>query len=189
MNTPERSEAIPQAGTSTIWTVAAFLAAAAGLAGSLYLSLGMNLIACPLCFYQRTFIMGVVGVMTLGLLIGAKYLSLLALPSAVGGLGVAAFHVYLEMNGTLECPAGLFGPGTAPQQSLAIHLLLVGLLLADPAAAGARRLLGGLAAVVAGVLFTYGAIASAPKLPDPPLKPYDAEKQPLNTCRRPFSAS
>ena len=40
---------------ASLATVAALIAAAISVAGSLYLSLGMGLIACPLCFYQRTF--------------------------------------------------------------------------------------------------------------------------------------
>ena len=63
--------------------------------------------------------MSVVAVLGMGLLLdvgrGGR-LSLIALPLATGGLGAAAFHVYLELSGTLECPTGLFGLGTAPQQ-------------------------------------------------------------------------
>src|SRR5436853_4078529 len=88
------------------------------LAGSLWLSIGMKLKACPLCFYQRTFVMGVVAVLGIGLLTGGRHravLNLLTLPLAVAGLGVAVFHVYLELTGKLECPAGVLGIGTAPQ--------------------------------------------------------------------------
>src|SRR5436190_1735483 len=102
-----------------IW--AALLVALAGLAGSLFLSLGMNLKACPLCFYQRTFAMSVVAVLGMGLFTGGRSgrLGLLTLPLAVAGLGVAVFHVYLETAGKLECPQGLLGWGSAPRQSLA----------------------------------------------------------------------
>ena len=50
--------------------------------------------------------------------------SLLCVPMAVGGLGVAAFHEYLVLSGKLECPLGLFGIGTAPAQSLALFSAL-----------------------------------------------------------------
>src|SRR5438105_3179089 len=72
------------------------LVAVFALAGSLWLSVGMGLKACPLCFYQRTFIMGVVAVLGVGMLTGERHravLNLLALPSVVAGFGVAAFHV------------------------------------------------------------------------------------------------
>src|SRR5215207_7458615 len=74
------------------------LVALVALAGSLWLSIGMKLKACPLCFYQRTFVMGVVAVLGIGVLTGERYravLNVLALPLAVGGFVVAAFHVSL----------------------------------------------------------------------------------------------
>src|SRR5438128_91889 len=37
------------------WLVLALVVSLAALGGSLALSLGLNLRACPLCFYQRTF--------------------------------------------------------------------------------------------------------------------------------------
>ena len=44
----------------------AYCGRCASVAGSLYLSLGLGLIACPLCFYQRTFAFAVLGVLILG---------------------------------------------------------------------------------------------------------------------------
>src|SRR5712692_5677148 len=82
--------------------LAALLVALMALAGSLWLSIGMKLKACPLCFYQRTFVMGVVAVLGIGVLTGQRHravLNLLALPLGVGALGVAAFHVSLELTG------------------------------------------------------------------------------------------
>src|SRR5947209_7051199 len=61
------SEAGPAASG---WTWAALAVAVAGLGGSLFLSLGMHLKACPLCFYQRTFAMSLVAVLGMGLLAG-----------------------------------------------------------------------------------------------------------------------
>ena len=90
--------------------------------------LGMKLKACPFCFYQRTFVMGVVAILGIGLLTGQRHravLNLLALPLVIGALGVAVFHVYLELTGKLECPAGVMGVGTAPQQSLTILIVLL----------------------------------------------------------------
>src|SRR4051794_38984608 len=96
--------------TGSIWLWAALAVALAGLAGSLFLSLGMGLKACSLCFYQRAFMMSLVAVLGMGLAIGSGQpgrLSLLAVPVAVAGLGVAVFHVYLEAAGKLECPRGV----------------------------------------------------------------------------------
>lgn len=182
----------PSSAPPDLWTWAALAASGATVAGSLYLSLGMDLLACPLCFYQRTFAMSVVGVLAIGLLTGAArggVLSLLALPAGVGGLGVAAFHVFLELNGTLECPAGVLGVGTAPQQSLAALAVVVTLLVRDALAARGQaglQMPAFLSSLVLGGLFAWGCVAGSPPLPKVPEKPYDA---PLKVCRPPYRAA
>ena len=118
--------------TRLVWV--ALLVSVLTVIGSLALSLGLGLRACPLCFYQRTFAMSVAAVLALGLLLRLGQtgrLTLLALPLALGGLGVALFHVSLELNGTLECPEGLLGLGTGPQQSALAFAALFAILLAD----------------------------------------------------------
>lgn len=170
-----------------VWS--SFLVALVALLGSLWLSVGMNLKACPLCLYQRTFVMGVVGVLGVGLLAGRRHrgvLALLALPAAVGGFGVAAFHEYLELTGKLECPGGVVGVGTASQQSLAVLSLLLALVVlgaVSNARKGDTRWGAGVGAVALGVLFAVGAVASAPPMPAPPTKAYET---PLEICRPPF---
>ena len=52
---PFRSSEVP---AILIW--APLLVALLAVTGSLWLSIGMKLKACPLCFYQRTFVMGAV---------------------------------------------------------------------------------------------------------------------------------
>jgi disulfide bond formation protein DsbB len=167
---------------------AALAVAVAGLAGSLFLSLGMNLKACPLCFYQRTFMMALVGVLAMGLVTGlirSGRLGLLALPLAVAGLGVAAFHVSLELSGKLECPQGVLGLGTAPQQSLAVFALLTGVLLAGVLLGGPQGAAGwaalGVAAVLGGLL-AVGSSVSNPPMPEAPDRPYAG---PPEICRPP----
>jgi disulfide bond formation protein DsbB len=167
----------------------ALLLAAVATAGSLYLSMGMSLVACPLCFYQRSFAMAALAVLLVGIGTGmgrVVSLSALALPLAAAGLGVAGFHVWLELSGVLECPKALFDLGTAPQQSLAALGLLTVALLLD---AGSRRIgsswLAAVAGLVLGGLMAAGSIASAPPLPKLPDKPYDS---PPKICRPPFVA-
>ena len=175
--------------SASLWAWAALPVAAAGLAGSLCLSLGLHLKACPLCFYQRTFVMGLVGVLAMGLLSGAarpRRLGLLALPLAVGGLGVALFHVSLELRGKLECPPGVFGLGTAPQQSLAVFVVLTGLLAADAltgAKAGVAEWAARAAAVALGVFL---AVSSTIANPPPPAAPTEPYAKPPDICRPPF---
>ncbi len=115
------------------WAWAAFVTAVVTVAGSLALTLVDNKQACPLCFYQRTFALGLVAVLGQGLLsvaVPSSRLAVLALPLAIGGLGVAAFHVSLETRNILECPTGLFDVLTAPKQSLAMFAILTIVLAA-----------------------------------------------------------
>lgn len=167
------------------------LVALLALAGSLWLSIGMKLKACPLCFYQRTFVMGVVAVLGVGLLAGQRHravLNLLALPLVISGLGVAVFHEYLELTAKLECPAGLLGIGTAPQQSLAVLVVLLAAVVFGivwSRDAGNNFWLPLTGAILLGMLLTWGAVVSAPPLPPNPTKAYET---PLDMCRPPFHA-
>jgi hypothetical protein len=186
--TPHSSQA-EEPGTALTWL--ALVVSVVTVAGSLYLSLGLGLVACPLCFYQRSFAIAACAVLAVGLLTGmgkAVPLSLLALPVVVAGLGVSGFHVYLEAAGKLECPKGIEGVGSAPQQALAALALLVLILLLD----GLSRLravrFDGFALVLGLVLggaAAYGCVVSAPAL-KPRDRPYDSEKEPFNICRPPF---
>lgn len=156
-----------------LWSWAALVVALAGTAGSIYLSTEMSLIPCPLCYYQRTFVMAAFGVLAVGLLAGtqhAGFASLLALPLALGGLGVAGRHVGLEASGAMECPAGILALGTAPQQSLALFIVLTLLLLVDVLVRAKMRLAAApaaIGAVVLGALLAVGSVMSAkpPEIP------------------------
>lgn len=165
------------------------LLAIIALSGSLYLSVVMGLKACPLCLYQRAFVMGVVSVLLIGAATRKRFGGapiLMALPLATAGLAIAGFHVYLELVGRLECPKGVFGLGTAPQQSLTVFGLIVVLMLAgiarrdrDPESEGFPVV----TSILLGLLFAWAAVASAPPLPAAPTKAYE---QPLDMCRPPF---
>lgn len=160
MSSPDtqRPSASPE---PSIWMWAAILVSLAALAGSLYLTLGMNLKPCPLCYYQRTFVMAVAAVLVVGLFVKelrSSVVSLLALPLAAAGLGVAAWHEFLVQNGTLECPHGVLQIGTAPQQSLAVLAVLTLLLILDQIRVKA---FAGLAATIAlGGLLAFSGIKS-----------------------------
>ena len=175
--------ALPAPSGVLPWTT--LIVALVTLGGSLGLSVGLGLKACPLCFYQRTFAMSLVGVLAMGLLTrtgSTATLSVLALPLATAGAGVALFHVSLEMSGKLECPPGLAGLGSAPQQSLAMFALLLVVLLTD---AITRKtcvveLTGGL---ILGTVLAYASTIANPPPPPAPTQPY--EKAP-DICRPPF---
>jgi disulfide bond formation protein DsbB len=181
--------------TAQRWLWAAMGLALIGTAGSLYLSLGVGLKACPLCFYQRTFVMAALAALLVARLVEPLrpgLACLLALPLAVGGLGVAAFHERLVLTGVLECPQALLGLGTAPAQSLVVLALLT-LACAGGGHAGRgesarQRAAAAAGAMVLGLAMAWGCIASAPPLPPVPTKPYDPQTQPLDMCRPPFRA-
>lgn len=188
-NADQRSEACEANVTCGhgLFAWAALGVACAALAGSLFLSLAMNLKACPLCFYQRTFVMSIVAVLATGLVLKAGRgagLSLLALPLAAAGTGVALFHVYLETSGTLECPAGVLGIGTAPQQSLAMFLVVLGLLAVDAVRCGSCWE-GFAGTLVIGGLLALASCTSNPPMPAAPSQPYTT---PLEVCRPPYQA-
>jgi disulfide bond formation protein DsbB len=164
MNTPAREARFSP------WSAAAFLVAAAMIAGTLYMSLGLGLKACPLCIYERSFVMAVAGVLVLGALSPSGRpgsAALLALPAAAAGLGVAAFHVYLDRTGVLECPPGILGIGHGPDQSLAGFVLLTALLACGALAGPARRTAATTVSLVLGLALAFASVKSAPPLPPP----------------------
>jgi disulfide bond formation protein DsbB len=168
-----------------IW--AAFGVALVALAGSLWLSIGMHLKACPLCYYQRTFVMAAVGVLGIGLLTGAhRYglLSLLALPAVVGGLGVAVWHEYLRATGAMDCPRGVFGFSKTTHESLAVLALLFVLLVIDALRSQGQKIVVWSAtagALALGLLFTVGAVQSVSPPPGDYKLPVDQDG-----CRKPL---
>ena len=179
--------------TKFLWLSLAL--AIVAVAGSLWLSLGMQLKACPLCFYQRSFAMSVLAVLLIGLWVGIRpsvTLGLLALPLATIGFCVACFHVYLEVTGKLECPKGIFGLGSAPTQSACIlGLLFVSLLASifqhspDPKINRGPVFVKALVGILLGVGLAYASWKSVPPPAPAPTKPYE---QPPEICRPPFKA-
>lgn len=185
---------VPQERTTdgrvpSVWTLVALAIALLGTAGSLALSLALGLKACPLCFYQRSFMMGTLAVLAVGLAADrsqSQLYGLLAFPLSVAGLGVAVFHEYLVVAGVLECPLGLFGIGTAPAQSLALFVILAIALLGAALTggrAGGRSVAVCFGAGVLGLLLGWASIISSPPLPAAPSEPYDPVEQPLEMCR------
>ncbi len=65
--------------------------------GSLYFSLGMGLVPCDLCWYQRILMYPLVVVLAVGIWTGDR-LDYYVLPFSVSGVVVAAYHNYLQMT-------------------------------------------------------------------------------------------
>ncbi len=161
------------------YTIIAFLIALLGSLGSVYLSVGMGLKACPLCFYQRSFMLATAGLLLVMLISGKIPWASgcgLALVPALAGLWIAIWHVYLEQSGALECPTGLLAIGTAPTQSLFMFAIMSAVLLANAVRGGGREIV--VAVVASAVMFP------ACTRTNPPLPPADYSK-PLDGCRKP----
>lgn len=176
------------------WLTAATIFSAVGTAGSLFLSISLGLKACPLCFYQRSFVMAVLAVLALGRFLERSrpgLICFLCVPLTWAGLGVAAFHEYLVLSNVLECPRALFGIGTAPVQSLVVFIVLA-VAVSSGAWCGreeTRRQNAStlVSAVLLGLVLAAACVKSSPPLPPVPAVAYDPIKQPLDTCRRPFT--
>jgi disulfide bond formation protein DsbB len=173
---------------SVKFTSAALVAALASVGGSFALTLGLGLIACPLCLLQRAFAVAVLGILFLGLATKARdtgLVNLLAfLPAVVGGL-IAGWHTVLDVTGRQVCPNGVLGLGTTAQQSLASYVLILAALLPDVmidvrnrqvsvAAVGWTMVLG------AGLAFACIATTPPPEMPVPELR--------SRVCHPPVSA-
>lgn len=164
------------------WAWLALIVSLLGTFGSLYLSIGMGLKACPLCFYQRTLIMAILSVIGVGMVVDrsrAELLCLLCVPLVFAGLGVAIFHEYLVVRGKLECPEGVLSLGSAPFQSLVTYIVLTICILVGSMKRVAA--IGG--SVLLGFAFAWCCVAGSPPMPQAPTKPYD---QPLEVCRPPY---
>jgi disulfide bond formation protein DsbB len=168
------------------WLWAALALSVAGSLGSLLLTWAQGLTACPLCFYQRVFIMTAAGSLALGVLLPELRpgrASLFALPSAMGGFAVAVFHVNLVRTGALECPNGFFDLGVAPLQSLVVFVLLLAVLAGDmiqARKAGFGIPAIGLGASLLGLVFAVALIYSGPPPPNP--ASFDYTRDPI-VCR------
>lgn len=188
-SSPGASRSLP------VWNGIALALAAIASGGSVYLSVGLGLKACPLCIYQRSFAFAVLLVMFVHLLLDGRRsprACLMSLPMVVSGLGVATFHVYLVQTGKLECPPALFGWGDGPIQSFTLFSAMLVGCLAGTWASGmnvVRKTLGIFAGVFLGLVISGASIASAPPMPAPPQQPYDAVTQPFDMCRPPFHGS
>jgi len=172
-----------------MWNVLVLILACVASAGSLYLSIGLGLKACPLCLYQRSFAIAafLVPVTLIGLDgLRSPRACVTAMPLLSAGLSVAAFHVYLVQTGKLECPPALFGWGDGPLQSLVVFgAMLVACLTGAWQSAIRNRLTFAVAAIVLGAIAAAACVASAPPMPPAPAQPYGAAK-PFDICRPPY---
>jgi disulfide bond formation protein DsbB len=128
--------ALPVAGTRALLALATLVAAVA-TAGSLWFSLGLGLVPCELCWYQRIPMYPLVVVLGVAALEDRAGVWRTVLPLALPGLAVAAYHSYLQAT-TVACGFGAGGCAavqwrapvvglTIPNLSLLAFLLVTGL--------------------------------------------------------------
>ncbi|MBI3822412.1 MAG: disulfide bond formation protein B [Planctomycetes bacterium] len=157
-----------------MWTRGALFVAVVGIVGSMYLSVEMNLKACPYCLYQRAFIMAAAGVLALGLFVHVPpaIQGVLALPAASAGASLAGYHTYLDFAGKLECPAGITGFLSAPLESFLIFAVLIGLLF-GAALHRQKFLVHSVGAALLGVVFCISCVRGVHPDPISPTGPLD----------------
>ncbi|MFC7075688.1 disulfide bond formation protein B [Haloarcula halophila] len=116
---------------------AATVVAAVATAGSLFLSLGLGLTPCRLCWYQRILMYPLVVVVGVAAIEERSGVARTVLPLSVFGLALAAYHSWLQVTQT-TCSVGvvscatvqyrLFGLLTIPNLSLLAFLLVTGIV-------------------------------------------------------------
>ena len=86
---------------------AATVVALVATAGSLFLSLGLGLVPCRLCWYQRILMYPLVVVLGVATAERRPAVARTALPLVVGGAAIAAYHSWLQATQT-TCGVGAF---------------------------------------------------------------------------------
>ncbi|OYR46317.1 disulfide bond formation protein B [Halorubrum sp. Hd13] len=112
---------------ATVWLSAATLVATVATAGSLWLSLGLGLVPCDLCWYQRILMYPLVAVLGVATVEARPAVSRTALPLVAPGLALSAYHSYLQATQG-QCTLG--GPcATVQWQSPSLGLTIPNLSL------------------------------------------------------------
>jgi disulfide bond formation protein DsbB len=84
---------------SQLWLAAGTLVAVVATAWSLYLSLGLGLVPCELCWYQRILMYPLTVILGVAALENRARVCRTALPLSVLGAGIAAYHSWLQISG------------------------------------------------------------------------------------------
>jgi disulfide bond formation protein DsbB len=105
--------------------------AAVATAGSLYLSLGLGLVPCELCWYQRVLMYPLVVVFGVAAAERRRRVYRVSLALSVPGAAVAAYHSWLQLSPAGSCTVGGCGAVqlrvlglTIPNLSLLAFLLV-----------------------------------------------------------------
>ncbi|WEL21920.1 disulfide bond formation protein B [Halorhabdus sp. BNX81] len=126
------------AGRSRTLLGFATLVAVVATVGSLYLSLGLGLIPCTLCWYQRILMYPLVVVLGVAFVENRETIFRTVLPLSVFGGGIAAYHSLLQLTSSTgnQCTIGGCGSVlfrvaglTIPNLSLLAFVLITASML------------------------------------------------------------
>lgn len=110
--------------TRLLLTVSAAVASVA-TAGSLYFSLGIGLVPCELCWYQRILMYPLVVVLGVAALDDNIRIWRTGLPLSLLGTAIAAYHTYLQVNPDVGATCGVGGGCAAVLYPMAGGLLTI----------------------------------------------------------------
>ncbi|AQL42616.1 disulfide bond formation protein B [Halorientalis sp. IM1011] len=128
------------------WLIAGTLVAAVATAGSLFFSLGLGLVPCDLCWYQRILMYPLVVVLGVATVELRPAVWKTALPLSLGGLALASYHSVLQVTSS-SCAFG--GACAAIQWRLPVlgltipNLSVLGFALVAITVVAASGLVGG----------------------------------------------
>ena len=120
------------------WLAAGTIIAAVATGGSLWLSFGLGLIPCELCWYQRVLMYPLVVILGVATIERRPLVYRTALPLSVGGVLLAAYHSWIQYAsvptscsfGEISCGAVQYRIGglAVPNLSLIAFLMISAIL-------------------------------------------------------------
>ena len=104
------------------WLAGAAIVATIATAGSLYLSLGLGLIPCELCWYQRILMYPLVIALIVATIEKRVTVYRTVLPLSLGCLAIAAYHSWIQRAASTSACGLSGGCGTIQYQILGLSI-------------------------------------------------------------------
>ena len=104
------------------WLAGAAVVATVATAGSLYFSLGLGLIPCELCWYQRILMYPLVIVLIVATIEERVTIYRTALPLSLGCLTVAAYHSWIQRTASTSACGLSGGCGTIQYEIIGLSI-------------------------------------------------------------------
>lgn len=115
----------------------ALLVSIVATSGSLFFSMGLGLIPCKLCWWQRIFMYPLTVILLVSRFYDIKQVPFYVLPLSILGLSVSIYHSYLQITSDALCSTGgcsavlfeLFGIFSIPNLSgIAFTLITISMI-------------------------------------------------------------